>query len=105
MWLMLQHPEPTDFVVATGTACTVREFAEHCFSAVGLSWSDHVRFDPRYLRPTEVDALIGDASKARELLGWAPRVMPGQLARIMVDAEMANIGRTRDPAAAGTRTR
>ena len=104
MWLMLQHPEPTDFVVATGTACTVREFAEHCFSAVGLHWSAHVRFDPRYLRPTEVDALIGDGSKARSRLGWAPQVLPDQLARIMVDAEMANLGRTRDPAVAGTRT-
>jgi GDPmannose 4,6-dehydratase len=97
MWLMLQHPEPTDFVVATGTACTVREFAEHCFSAVGLDWQDYVRFDERYLRPTEVDALIGDASKARDLLGWTPEVMPAELAKIMVDAEMANAGRTPTP--------
>ncbi len=102
MWLMLQHPEPTDFVVATGTACTVREFAEHCFSAVGLDWQDHVRFDERYLRPTEVDALIGDASKARDLLGWTPKVLPGELSRIMVDAELANLGRSRaDTASAG----
>jgi GDPmannose 4,6-dehydratase len=95
MWLMLQHPEPTDFVVATGTACTVREFAEHCFSAVGLDWADVVRFDERYLRPTEVDALIGDASKARDLLGWKATVQPAELARIMVDAELANLGRSR----------
>ncbi len=78
----------------------MRESAEHCFSSVGLRWSDHVRFDPRYLRPTEVDALIGDASKARELLGRAPEVMPDELARVMVDAEPADLGRTRDPAVA-----
>lgn len=93
MWLMLQHDEPTDFVVATGTACTVRDFADHCFSAVGLDYRDHVRFDARYLRPTEVDALIGDASKARELLGWEARVQPRELAQIMVTAELANLGR------------
>ena len=63
---------------------------------MGLDWADHVRFDERYLRPTEVDALIGDATKARELLGWTPKVMPAELARIMVDAELANLGRTRE---------
>jgi len=97
MWLMLQHEEPTDFVIATGTACTVREFATHCFAAVGLDYRDHVRFDPRYLRPTEVDALIGDPTKARELLGWSARVQPRELAQIMVDSELANLGRVREP--------
>ncbi|MGQ0576674.1 MAG: GDP-mannose 4,6-dehydratase [Pseudonocardia sp.] len=96
MWLMLQHDEPTDFVIATGVACTVREFAEHCFSAVGLDFYDRVRFDPRYLRPTEVDSLVGDASKARDLLGWQARVQPLELAEIMVRAELANIGRSVD---------
>ncbi len=91
MWLMLQHDEPTDFVVATGIPCTVREFADHCFAAVGLDYRSHVRFDPRYLRPTEVDALIGDATKARELLGWKAKVGPEELAKIMVAAEVANI--------------
>ena len=93
MWLMLQHSEPTDFVVATGTARTVRDFAEYCFSAVGLDYRDHIRFDERYTRPTEVDALIGDASKARDLLGWIPRVEPQELAQIMVEAELAKLGR------------
>jgi GDPmannose 4,6-dehydratase len=93
MWLMLQHPEPMDFVVATGTAYTVREFVEHCFAAAGLDWTEHVRFDERYLRPTEVDALIGDAAKARDLLGWTARVLPPELARIMVEAELAAVHR------------
>jgi GDPmannose 4,6-dehydratase len=96
MWLMLQHDEPTDFVIATGTACTVREFLEHCFATVGLDHRRFVRFDERYVRPTEVDALIGDASKAKELLGWEAKVGPRELAEIMVDAELAKLGRTRD---------
>jgi GDPmannose 4,6-dehydratase len=93
MWLMLQHDEPTDFVIATGSPCTVREFAEHCFASVGLDYCDHVRFDPRYLRPTDVDALVGDASKARELLGWEPKVRVFELAEIMVKAELDNLAR------------
>jgi GDPmannose 4,6-dehydratase len=96
MWLMLQHDEPTDFVIATGTACTVREFAGYCFSAVGLNFADHVRFDDRYLRPTEVDALIGDASKANRMLGWTPKVMPRELAEIMVAAEVDALERRMD---------
>jgi GDPmannose 4,6-dehydratase len=103
MWLMLQHDDPTDLVIATGTGSTVREFLEHCFGAVGLDHRHFVRFDERYVRPTEVDALIGDASKARDVLGWQPQVGPRELAEIMVDAELANLGRTRDgaPVAAG----
>lgn len=88
MWRMLQADEPTDYVLATGTAYTVRDFAQFCFDHVNLDWEDHVRFDESYLRPTEVDALIGDASKAEKILGWKPQVLPPELARIMVDAEL-----------------
>lgn len=89
MWRMLQHDEPTDYVVATGTAYTVRDFLQFSFERVGLDWQEYVRFDERYLRPTEVDALVGDATRASELLGWTPRVMTPQLAQIMVDADIA----------------
>lgn len=89
MWLMLQADTPEDFVVATGTQCTVREFLEHSFGHAGLDWNKYVRFDERYLRPTEVDALIGDASKAHDVLGWRANVHPHQLAQIMVDADIA----------------
>ncbi|MEK6442248.1 GDP-mannose 4,6-dehydratase [Pseudonocardia sp. T1-2H] len=87
MWLMLQADEPTDFVVATGTAYTVKEFVQIAFDHAGLDWEKHVKFDERYLRPSEVDALIGDASKAAEVLGWKPKTMPPDLAKIMVDAD------------------
>jgi len=88
MWRMLQHDEPQDFVVATNTAYTVRDFLQLSFEHVGLDWEKYVRFDERYLRPTEVDSLIGDASKARDLLGWAPGVLTPRLAQIMVDADV-----------------
>lgn len=88
MWRMLQADEPDDFVLATGGNFTVRDFLETAFEHAGLNWEDHVRFDERYLRPTEVDALIGDASKAREKLGWEATVDTAQLARIMVDADI-----------------
>lgn len=88
MWRMLQHSEPTDFVVATNTAHSVRDFVRLAFSHAGLDWEEYVRFDPRYERPTEVDALIGDASKARELLGWKPKVYTPELAQIMVNADI-----------------
>jgi GDPmannose 4,6-dehydratase len=89
MWRMLQADEPTDYVVATGTAHSVRDFVGFAFEHAGLDWERYVRFDDRYLRPAEVDALIGDASKATELLGWKPRVLAPELARIMVDADRA----------------
>lgn len=89
MWRMLQADEPDDYAVATGTGATVRDFVEAAFSHAGLTWQDHVRFDERYLRPTEVDALIGDASKARDALGWQATVKAADLARIMVDADCA----------------
>lgn len=88
MWRMLQADEPRDYVVATGQPCTVREFLEEAFGHGGLDWRDHVRFDERYLRPSEVDALIGDPRRARELLGWEARVHARELARIMVDADI-----------------
>ncbi|KQQ95837.1 GDP-mannose 4,6 dehydratase [Leifsonia sp. Leaf325] len=89
MWRMLQHDEPTDYVVATGTNYTVRDFLQLSFEHVGLDWEKYVRFDERYLRPTEVDALVGSAAKAEELLGWVPKVLTPELARIMVDADIA----------------
>ncbi len=88
MWRMLQHDEPDDFVVATGTAHTVRDFVRFAFERAELDWQSYVRFDDRYVRPTEVDALIGDASKAHSVLGWSPAVLPQQLAQIMVDADI-----------------
>lgn len=89
MWRMLQHDEPTDYVVATGTDYTVRDFLTFAFEHVGLDWQKYVKFDERYLRPTEVDSLVGDASKAADLLGWVPKVLTPRLAQIMVDADIA----------------
>ncbi|MBW5482509.1 GDP-mannose 4,6-dehydratase [Streptomyces bambusae] len=91
MWRMLQQDEPTDYVVATGVAVTVREFVEAAFGHAGLDWNEHVRYDPKYERPSEVDALIGDSSKAQELLGWKPTVLVDELARIMVDADIRQV--------------
>ncbi len=91
MWRMLQHDEPTDYVVATGTSYTVRDFLEHAFEHAGLDWEKYVRFDERYLRPTEVDALIGDPTKAASLLGWKAQVHTPELARLMVDADLAEL--------------
>ena len=88
MWRMLQADEPSDFVVATGTAYTVRDFLQFSFERAGLEWEKYVKFDERYLRPTEVDALIGDASKAKAVLGWEPKVLTPELAGIMVDADI-----------------
>ncbi|MFI2202776.1 GDP-mannose 4,6-dehydratase [Streptomyces sp. NPDC020192] len=88
MWLMLQQDAPDDYVVATGTSYSVQDFVEHCFAHVGLDWRDHVRFDERYLRPAEVDDLVGDASKAARILGWRPTVRAPELAGLMVDAEL-----------------
>ena len=88
MWRMLQADEPDDYVLATGGNFTVRDFVITAFEHAGLDWEKHVKFDERYLRPTEVDALIGDASKAKEKLGWVPKVQTDELARIMVDADV-----------------
>jgi GDPmannose 4,6-dehydratase len=92
MWRMLQHDEPADYVVATGTSYTVRDFLRFAFEHVGLDWEKYVKFDERYLRPTEVDALVGDPSKASRVLGWKPQVLPPELARVMVDADMRLVG-------------
>ncbi|MCU4745217.1 GDP-mannose 4,6-dehydratase [Streptomyces sp. JH002] len=89
MWRMLQREVPDDYVVATGDAATVRDFLAEAFAAADMEWADHVRFDPKYERPSEVDALIGDAGKARELLGWEPTVRWRELARLMVKADIA----------------
>ncbi|MFF4835587.1 GDP-mannose 4,6-dehydratase [Streptomyces sp. NPDC001315] len=91
MWLMLQRDRPDDYVVATGEAASVRQFLEVAFAHAGLDWTEFVRYDPKYERPSEVDALIGDASKAEELLGWKPSVKVGELARIMVDADVRKL--------------
>ncbi|MER5752800.1 GDP-mannose 4,6-dehydratase [Streptomyces sp. NPDC002088] len=91
MWRMLQRDQPDDYVVATGEAASVRQFLEVAFAHVGLDWTQFVRYDPKYERPSEVDALIGDASKAEELLGWKPSVKVGELARIMVDADVRKL--------------
>ncbi|WP_069811705.1 GDP-mannose 4,6-dehydratase [Streptomyces sp. TP-A0874] len=93
MWLMLQRDAPEDYVVATGEAGSVRQFVEVAFAAAGLDWAEHVRFDPKYRRPSEVDALIGDAAKAESLLGWKPRVRWPELARIMVEADISLLER------------
>jgi GDPmannose 4,6-dehydratase len=88
MWMMLQHSEPGDFVVATGEAHSVREFLDEAFSYVNLDWRQYVEIDPLYFRPTEVDYLLGDPSKARATLGWQPKITFQQLVRMMVDADV-----------------
>jgi GDPmannose 4,6-dehydratase len=88
MWLMLQADAPDDYVVATGETHTVREFCEVAFSHAGLDYKKHVKVDPQYFRPTEVDLLLGDASKAQKKLNWKPRVAFAELARLMVDADL-----------------
>jgi GDPmannose 4,6-dehydratase len=89
MYLMLQQPEPDDYVISTGETHSIREFLELAFSHAGLTWEDHVVSDPRFMRPAEVDYLIGDASKARAKLGWAPKTSFEDLVRMMVDADLA----------------
>jgi GDPmannose 4,6-dehydratase len=88
MWLMLQQEKPDDYVVATGVGATVREFCEEAFSYVNLNWEDYVVEDPRYLRPTEVSALVGDPTKAKKLLGWTAKTHWRELADLMVDADI-----------------
>jgi GDPmannose 4,6-dehydratase len=97
MWRMLQQDQADDYVVATGETHSVREFLEEAFSYVGLHWQDHVKVDPKYFRPAEVDILLGDPTKARTKLGWAPRVAFKELVRLMVDADMEGGGRPVHP--------
>jgi GDPmannose 4,6-dehydratase len=89
MWQMLQQDEPDDFVIATGAPYSVKDFVQFAFEHAGLDWERYVRFDDRYLRPAEADALVGDASKAAAQLGWKAKVLAPELARIMVDADRA----------------
>lgn len=89
MYRMLQQPDPDDYVIATGEMHSIREFLELAFSRVGLDWRDHVVSDPRFFRPAEVDRLVGDASKARSKLGWAPTTTFKDLANMMVDSDLA----------------
>jgi GDPmannose 4,6-dehydratase len=89
MWLMLQQPKATDYVVATGEGATVRDFVQASFSHVGLDWEKHVEVDQRYMRPTEVDALIGDPSKIQNELSWKAKTHWKELAELMVDADVA----------------
>jgi GDPmannose 4,6-dehydratase len=88
MWLMLQQSKPDDYIIATGKNYSVREFLDEAFRYLDLDWNKYVEIDPRYFRPSEVDSLLGDASKARKILGWKPKVKFKQLVRMMVDAEM-----------------
>ncbi|MBW4609161.1 MAG: GDP-mannose 4,6-dehydratase [Hassallia sp. WJT32-NPBG1] len=92
MWLMLQQDQPDDYVVATGKTHSVQEFLEIAFSHVNLKWENYVEFDERYLRPTEVDLLIGDWSKAKRQLGWQPTVAFEELVKLMVEADLQVFG-------------
>jgi len=88
MWLMMQHEKPDDYVIATGETHSVSEFLGEVFGYLGMDWRPHVEKDPKYFRPTEVDLLLGDASKAQKVLNWRPKVAFGELARMMTDADM-----------------
>jgi GDPmannose 4,6-dehydratase len=94
MWRMLQHEEPGDYVLGTGTSHTVEEFATEAFEYAGLDWRDHVEIDPKYFRPTEVDFLMADSGKARSTLGWQPRITFKDLIHIMVDADLDALSHT-----------
>ncbi len=93
MWLMLQQDKPDDYVIATGETHSVEEFLTEAFSQVDLDWHDYVELDPKYLRPAEVDLLIGDASKAKRDLGWEPKVTFKELVRLMVEADVSMVNR------------
>jgi GDPmannose 4,6-dehydratase len=91
MWLMLQQDKPDDYVIATGETHSVKEFLAEAFSYMDLDWQEYVKFDAKYVRPAEVDVLIGDASKAKRVLGWEPKMTFKQLVRLMVDADVATV--------------
>jgi GDPmannose 4,6-dehydratase len=88
MWLMLQQDTPDDYVIATGKMISVRDFCDYCFGLVGLDYKKYVIIDPKFFRPTEVDELLGDASKARQKLNWQPKISVFELAKMMVDEDM-----------------
>jgi len=94
MWLMLQQPEPEDFVIATGIKHSVRELVEVAFSHVGLDWQKYVEVDPSLLRPADVNTLCGDASKAKTKLGWTPKISFAELVAMMVDADLERVARS-----------
>src|SRR3990172_10530727 len=96
MWRILQQQKSDDYVIATGETHSVREFCEEAFGCVGLDWKDFVKVDPKYFRPAEVDMLLGDASKARRVLGWTPKVTFKQLAKLMVGADLESAGKHLD---------
>ena len=96
MWRMLTHDEPDDYVVATGETHSVRDFCRLAFERAGLNWEDHVVVDERFVRPAEVDVLMGDATKARQVLGWKPRLSFEELVHRMVDADLALVGEGQD---------
>ena len=91
MWMMLQQDQPDDYVVSTGTDYSVRDFIEFSFEHAGLDWEKYVKFDERYLRPTEVDSLVGSSALAEKIFGWKAQVLPNQLAKIMVDHDIAQL--------------
>jgi GDPmannose 4,6-dehydratase len=93
MWRILQQDQGNDFVLATGETHSVREFAEAAFAHANLDWKEFVRYDPRYERPAEVDLLMGDASKAKKILAWEPKVRFHDLVKIMVEADMELLSR------------
>jgi GDPmannose 4,6-dehydratase len=93
VWLMIQQERPDDFVVATGAKHSVRDLLEVAFGHVGLDWHDYVLHDPRFFRPAEINTLRGDASKARRVLGWEPKVSFAELIRMMVDADLERVRR------------
>jgi GDPmannose 4,6-dehydratase len=91
MWQMLQQKTSDDYIVATGVGATIREFCDASFARAGLNWQDYVEFDPQYLRPTEVDALIGEPTKVKNQLGWQPKTHWKELAELMVDSDLQSI--------------
>jgi GDPmannose 4,6-dehydratase len=97
MWLMLQQDKPEDYVIATGETHSVRDFLTEAFSYADLDWQKYVELDEKYLRPAEVDLLVGDASKARDVLGWQSSTTFNELVRLMVDADMAIVNGQREP--------
>ena len=98
MWLMLQQDEPDDYVIATGETHSVRELLDEAFGHLGMDWQQFVEVDPRYFRPAEVDLLIGDATKARQKLGWQPEITFKELVQTMVDADLADLKKKHNPA-------
>ena len=97
MWLMLQQEQSDDYVIATGETHSVQEFLDEAFRYAGMDWQDYVAFDPRYVRPAEVDLLVGDASKAKRMLGWEPRTQFRELVQLMVDADIEAVTQAHGP--------